>query len=82
MGRVKADDRIPRRPINVLVVDVGGTNVKILVNGKRKPRKQARPAKVLRLWTHTEATKALPYIHSVVSSVRTIPLLRCSLTKH
>lgn len=33
--QAKGDGRIPRRPIKVLVVDVGGTNVKILVNGKR-----------------------------------------------
>jgi polyphosphate glucokinase len=37
--RMKGDGRIPRRPIKVLVVDVGGTNVKILANGKRQPRK-------------------------------------------
>jgi hypothetical protein len=37
--RVKGDGRILRRPINVLVVDVGGTNVKLLATGKRGPRK-------------------------------------------
>lgn len=37
--QAKGDGRIPRRQIKVLVVDVGGTNVKILVNGKRKGRK-------------------------------------------
>ena len=33
--------RTSRRRLNVLVVDVGGTNVKILVTGKRTPRKIA-----------------------------------------
>ncbi len=37
--RVKGDGRIPRRPNKVLVVDVGGTNVKLLATGKREPRK-------------------------------------------
>jgi polyphosphate glucokinase len=37
--RVKDDGKIPRRPIKVLVVDVGGTHVKILATGKRMPRK-------------------------------------------
>ena len=31
--------RIRRRPKKVLVIDVGGTHVKILVTGKRVPRK-------------------------------------------
>lgn len=39
-GRVK-DDSTSSRPRKVLVVDVGGTNVKILVTGKRTPRKIA-----------------------------------------
>jgi polyphosphate glucokinase len=38
--QVEVDARIPRRPIKVLVVDVGGTNVKILATGKHKPRKE------------------------------------------
>jgi polyphosphate glucokinase len=37
--RVKGDGKIPRRPIKVLVVDVGGTNVKILATSERSPRK-------------------------------------------
>ncbi len=37
--RGKSDRRISRRPIKVLVIDVGGTNVKILVTGKRAPHK-------------------------------------------
>lgn len=38
--QVEVDGKIPRHPIKVLVVDVGGTNVKILATGKRKPRKE------------------------------------------
>src|SRR5215831_2155522 len=38
--RAKGDRKIPGRPMRVLAVDVGGSNVKILVKGKRKPRKQ------------------------------------------
>jgi polyphosphate glucokinase len=37
--RVRVDGKRSRRPITVLVIDVGGTNVKILVTGKRAPRK-------------------------------------------
>ena len=37
--RTKGDGKRPRRPTKVLVIDVGGTNVKILVTGKRTPRK-------------------------------------------
>ncbi|MGH7231339.1 MAG: ROK family protein [Nitrospiraceae bacterium] len=37
--RVKTGGKIPPRPMKVLVVDVGGTNVKILASGKREPRK-------------------------------------------
>jgi hypothetical protein len=37
--RAKGDGKRPRRATKVLVVDVGGTNVKILVTGKREPRK-------------------------------------------
>lgn len=37
--RVIGNGRSPRCPLRVLVVDVGGTTVKILVTGKRKPRK-------------------------------------------
>lgn len=37
---------------------------------KPKSPKQESPLKVLRLWSHAEATKALPYIRSVVGSVR------------
>ncbi len=39
--RVKDDGGASRRPRNVLVIDVGGTNVKILASGKRTPRKIA-----------------------------------------
>ena len=35
----RTDERNTRRPPKVLVVDVGGTNVKILATGKRAPRK-------------------------------------------
>jgi len=38
-SRAKNDGKRSRRPTKVLVVDVGGTNVKILVTGKREPRK-------------------------------------------
>ena len=37
--RVRADGERSRRPTKVLVIDVGGTNVKILVTDKRAPRK-------------------------------------------
>lgn len=37
--QAKDDGKRPRRPTKVLVIDVGGTNVKILVTGKRVPRK-------------------------------------------
>ena len=37
--RVKDDRKIDRRPMNVLVIDVGGTNVKVLATGQREPRK-------------------------------------------
>ena len=37
--RAKDDGKSPRRPTKVLVINVGGTNVKILVTGKRAPRK-------------------------------------------
>lgn len=37
--RMKDDGGISHRPVKVLVVDVGGTHVKILVTGKRGPRK-------------------------------------------
>ncbi len=37
--KLKEDGRIPRRVPKVLVIDVGGTNVKVLAAGKRKPRK-------------------------------------------
>lgn len=36
-GRVKNDGASRRRP-NVLVIDVGGTNMKILATGKHTPR--------------------------------------------
>ncbi|NGZ08428.1 MAG: ROK family protein [Nitrospira sp. LK70] len=38
-GRVKNDSEASRRLRNVLVIDVGGTHVKILVTGKRTARK-------------------------------------------
>ena len=37
--RVSSDGRISRRLLKVLVVDVGGTNLKVLATGKRVPRK-------------------------------------------
>ena len=37
--RVNSDGRISRRFLKVLVVDVGGTSVKVLATGKRVPRK-------------------------------------------
>lgn len=37
--KLKEDGRIPRRAPKVLVIDVGGTNVKVLSTGKRTPRK-------------------------------------------
>jgi predicted NBD/HSP70 family sugar kinase len=38
-SRVKDDAKTPHRSLKVLVVDVGGTNVKIRATGKRAPRK-------------------------------------------
>jgi len=37
--RLNSDGRISRRFLKVLVVDVGGTNLKVLATGKRVPRK-------------------------------------------
>jgi len=39
MHRVSGNGRISGCPVKVLVIDVGGTNVKVLVTGKRVPRK-------------------------------------------
>jgi len=39
------------------------------MKGKPKNRR-GRPAKILRLWTHTEAEKALPYVRSIIGSLR------------
>ena len=44
--RVKGDGRIPGRPTKVLVIDVGGTNVKVLLTGKREPRRFASGSKM------------------------------------
>jgi len=38
-SRTKRGGKVSHRPPKVLVIDVGGTNVKILVSGKREPRK-------------------------------------------
>jgi len=38
-SRTKSGEKRPHRPTKVLVIDVGGTNVKILVTGRREPRK-------------------------------------------
>src|SRR5262245_8894178 len=37
---------------------------------KRRPKKSSRPLKVIRLWTLPQAQKALPYLRSVVGSLR------------
>ena len=38
---------------------------------KRKPKnRRGRPAKILRLWTHADAEKALPYVRSIMGSLR------------
>jgi hypothetical protein len=38
---------------------------------KRKPKnRRGRPAKILRLWTHIDAEKALPYVRSIMGSLR------------
>lgn len=38
---------------------------------RRKPaRKRARSMKAIRLWSYDEATKAVPYLHSVLGSLR------------
>src|SRR5262245_60020122 len=38
---------------------------------KRKPKnRRAQTAKILRLWTHAEAEKALPYVRSIMGSLR------------
>lgn len=38
-SRVKNGGKTPRRSLKVLVIDVGGTNVKVLATGERTPRK-------------------------------------------
>ncbi len=38
-SRVKDDGKASRRSLKVLVIDVGGTNVKVLATGERTPRK-------------------------------------------
>ena len=43
MHRVSGGGRTSRCPVKVLVIDVGGTNVKVLVTGKRAPRKVRSP---------------------------------------
>ena len=55
--RVKDDGRI-RRPPKVLVVDVGGTNVKVLATGKRAPRK-VRSGPTMTAGRMVEAVKQL-----------------------
>src|SRR5262245_9780316 len=37
---------------------------------KGKPKSRRRTMKVLRLWPHAEAVKALPYIRSIMASLR------------
>jgi hypothetical protein len=37
---------------------------------KRRHRNKKRPVRLLRLWTHDEAAKAIPYLRSVVGSLR------------
>lgn len=37
---------------------------------KRRPKKRERPVKVIRLWNWPQAQKALPYLRSVVGSLR------------
>ena len=44
--RVTGDGNIPDRPTNVLVIDVGGTNVKLLLTGQREPRRIASGLKM------------------------------------
>lgn len=66
--RVKDDGKLPRNPVKVLVVDVGGTNVKILVNGKRKPRKQkSGPSMTARQMVEAVQHLAADWSYEVVS---------------
>lgn len=37
---------------------------------KRRHRNKKRPMRMIRLWTHEDAEKALPYLRSVVGSLR------------
>jgi polyphosphate glucokinase len=63
-----AKAEIPRRPLRVLVVDVGGTNVKILASGKRMPRRETSgPGMTARQMVNSVARLAHDWTYDVVS---------------
>ena len=63
-----AKGEIPRRPLRVMVVDVGGTNVKILASGKRLPRREiSGPGMTARQMVKAVARLAHGWTYDVVS---------------
>jgi hypothetical protein len=66
--RVKDDGKRSRRPLNVLVIDVGGTHVKILTTGKREPHKiPSGPAMTARRMVHEVRRAAADWSYEAVS---------------
>ncbi len=62
--RVKENGERPHSPMKVLVIDVGGTNVKILATGQRDPRKiPSGPAMTAKAMTNAvlQLTASWPY---------------------
>ena len=60
--------KIPRRPLRVLVVDVGGTHVKVLVSGKHRPRREdSGPRMTARQMVQAVARLAAGWTYDVVS---------------
>ena len=63
-----AKAEIPRRPLRVMVVDVGGTNVKILATGKRLPRREpSGPGMTARRMVQAVARLAHDWTYDVIS---------------
>ena len=68
LQQVQGDEKRRPRPIRVLVIDVGGTNVKILVNGKRKVRKQeSGPSMTARQMVQAVQRLAADWSYDVIS---------------
>ena len=65
---VKTDIGTSHRPPKVLVIDVGGTNVKVLVTGKRTPRKvPSGPTMTARYMVETVRQLAVGWSYDVIS---------------